>query len=576
MVTLAWLITEYGKVVDRELIASIWTEQGLDQAKCHNIIHMLSGGSDENCSNVSSSSTAATPTGAKFSASSHTSTQWSEVLSTGSPQSGSVCSGSSNGGQRPSRERLVSGARPEAIQSLDTLLDFLRTCFPECGADYLRAEATKMFGGANLQVDPIEAIDMISNALYNDMEAVDNQQYRQLSSGKPPAINTADTSLASIEAQYTVPGAKPSKEWKKPKGPKRRPVLAAPASSKVWCTKDTELDFLYQMFPMLGVGTVASAYHEHTANLNLVVSALTSLATQQELAKQQKPRTSNNVLKSLKSPMGHSEKRMRKAVAALRELFPDHSEDVLAEAAAKSTDVDAAAERLLQAPVPPPPPLLLPPPMEHRPSGSKSRKTNWQRVDLSNHSIAVRPGAGMEEHDPTERLPLSALAKDAREWVALHSADAAYCRKRAAALFAERNELYTKAAHAYSRRTAKGAHSGTALFYSSVGHKCDASARVWRMRAAQAAVAAMRRNDSNLVDLHGLTRMEALAVVQDELLAWYDRDRSRPLRIVTGLGSHSIDSCARLHPAVIHALRDAGWRFSENPGYIEVLGKPSS
>ncbi|KAJ2459766.1 hypothetical protein GGF42_001261 [Coemansia sp. RSA 2424] len=574
MVTLAWLISEYGEAVDKELITSIWAEQGVDQAKCLNIIHMLSGGSDKSCSN-DNISTAVAPMSAKCSASSRASTQWSEVLSTGSSQSGSASGSGSSSGRPSHEERLAGGARSEAIQSLDALLDFLRTCFPQCGADYLRTEVSKMFGAgqsgsATLQVDPIEAIDMISNALYNDMEAVDNQQYRQLSSGLPPAINTADTSLASIEAQYAVPGAKPSREWKKPKGARRKPVSAAPASANVWRTIDAELESLCQMFPMLSVGAVTSAYHAHAADINQTTTMLTALAAQAELAEVQKPRTSSDVLKKLKPPPSHSEKRLRGTVDALRALFPDHSEDALVEAAAESIDADSAAERLLQAPA------LPPPIVEYKPSGNKSRKTNWRRTDLSNHSIAAPAGIAIEDRDPTGRLPLSALAKAAREWVGSHTADAAYCRERAAALSAERNELYTKAAHAYSRRAARGAHSGTALYYSSEGHKRDASARIWRMRAAQAAVAAMRRNDSNLVDLHGLTRIEALAVVQDELAAWRDRAYNRPLRIVTGIGSHSIDGRARLYPAIIRALRDSGWRFSENRGYIEVLGKASS
>ncbi|KAJ2876239.1 hypothetical protein GGH93_000896 [Coemansia aciculifera] len=521
---------------------------------------MLSGGSDESCSNST-----ITPTSAKCSTSSRTSAPWSEVLSVGSSQSSNGVASNGNGGWLSPHERLGS-ARPEAIRSLDALLDFLRTCFPECGIDYLRVEVNRMFGAGhsstNLQVDPIEAIDMISNALYNDMEAVDNQQYRQLSSEPPSASHPADTSLASIEAQYTVPGCKPAREWKKPSGSKRRPVSAAPTPANVWRTIDTELDSLCQMFPMLSTGAVRSTYHTHAADVNQTVAALTSMV---EHAERQKPRTSSDVLKKLKSPPGHSEKRLRETVSALRMMFPDYSDDVLAQAAAKSIDANAAAERLLQA--------STPPPVGEKTSTSKSRKINWQRADLSNHHIAASPSITMVDRDPAERLPLSALASDAREWVRSHSADAAYCREHAAALFAERNALYTKAAHAYSRRSARGAHSGTALYYSSEGHKCDASARVWRMRAAQAAVAAMRRNDSNLVDLHGLTRMEALAVVQDELVAWYARDRSRPLRIVTGLGSHSVDGRARLHPAVIRVLRDSGWRFSENPGYIEVLGK---
>ncbi|KAJ2008860.1 hypothetical protein GGI04_000907 [Coemansia thaxteri] len=533
MITLASLKADYGAVVDRELIASIWAEQRSDPGKCRNIIHMLGGGPEQSDG-----------PGTADSNSESASTRWSEPGSASSEES-----------SRSSRARVDAEARlggvggahqAGAIDSLDALVGFLGACFPECGVDYLRSEASRMFPsgkGARLQVDPVEAIDMISNALYNDLEAIDNQQFRQAQQ------SGGNSGMGATQRQ----------------GKSKKKEAAPPVNA--WGAIDAELDRLCSMFPMLAVGTVRSAYHANAANADRAATALVALAE-----KKAEPRSSGAVLRQLagKPPAEaqpaekqarprHSNARIRQMVDGLRELFPSHSDAALTEAVGASTDIDAAAERLLLA----------------ASRGSRARRTTWQRVDVD---VPRTRAAAADEPSPLpspspaahSRQPLSALVSDAREWVGRHSADAAYCRQRAAELFAQRNEMYTRAATAYAHRLG----SGSALHYSAEGHACDASARVWRMRAAQAAVAAMRRNDANFVDLHGLTRMEAVAVVLDEVAVWRrcPHAAARPLRIVTGLGSHSVDRRARLHPAVIRVLRERAWHFTEDPGYIEVHG----
>ncbi|PIA16932.1 hypothetical protein COEREDRAFT_72799 [Coemansia reversa NRRL 1564] len=179
-----------------------------------------------------------------------------------------------------------------------------------------------------------------------------------------------------------------------------------------------------------------------------------------------------------------------------------------------------------------------------------------------------------------EQIPLSEISGSARLWISEHPTDPAYCRKKAEACMQKRNELYTKAAHAYTRRNSLHHSCGTALFYSTEGHSYDARARIWRMRAAQASVAAMKRNNAEIVDLHGLTRAEAIAVVQDAVDSWYSSVlaaekgvvRTRPLHIVTGLGNHSIGHKACIHPSVVRVLRNGNWNFEEGDGYVDVLG----
>ncbi|KAJ2854275.1 hypothetical protein GGI22_004550, partial [Coemansia erecta] len=273
-------------------------------------------------------------------------------------------------------------------------------------------------------------------------------------------------------------------------------------------------------------------------------------------------------------------------IKMLRIAFPDEDEGTLQEAATGSIDADRAAEKLLYLKSKAGVAVEEEQPM----SRTTKRGTKWQHApELSRHRV-VPTAMGISGpssqphgiHDPFERIPLSELTVDARDWVAEHATDAEQCRQRAEALVLKRNELYTKAARAYSRRSTMSGHSGTAMYYSIEGHKLDARARVWRMRAAQSTVAAMRRNDANIVDLHGLTRAEAVAVVLEEVNAWYvrtrdmadtrERKRLKPLHIVTGRGRHSPDGKAHLHPSVVRALRNDNWWFEESAGYIDVLG----
>ncbi|KAJ2857269.1 hypothetical protein FB639_006015 [Coemansia asiatica] len=269
-------------------------------------------------------------------------------------------------------------------------------------------------------------------------------------------------------------------------------------------------------------------------------------------------------------------------------MFPDQDTELLEEAATQSVfDISIAAEKVLA--------LIsqaeAAAASAEKTKGSQKRGVKWQRADqLSNHKVvsAASVNSGNQQvidksvHDVFTRIPLADLAGGAREWVSGRDVDPAYCRKKSEELIEKRNELYTKAAQAYSRRNSQRNHSGTALYYSTEGHKCDARARVWRMRAAQATVAAAKRNDANVVDLHGLSRAEAVALALEEVNSWYVNLREeqlcrstktiQPLHVVTGLGNRSANGKALVHPAVVRALNDQGWWFEEHPGYVNVYG----
>ncbi|KAJ2661716.1 hypothetical protein IWW48_002262 [Coemansia sp. RSA 1200] len=585
IITLDAIVTEYGEEVDKSLITALWAEQAGDPRKCRDIVHMLSGRE---------------AAGVRGQAESLVVTESSESFSVGTSSLDSHDYYSSGGHSQTAAvgASTEKGGR-DAITSAEELTKFLAACFPECGADYLAAKVDEIFTSrqdgdddkSTFQVDPVEAIEIISNAYYNDMEAVENQKHRRnrqsISECAQPDVSSL--SIDDIAAKYKVAsgGRKKSKKGKKKGngsssgrarngsiggGGSGGEALLQGSSGNAWNAISKELDSICSIFPMLAIGTVKSAYHESGANVDRTVEKLAGIveSQSQRVGGSKGPMATSRPNASAATAR-EREKTAALIVDALRIAFPDEEEVLLHEAADGAPDADRAAERLLQLKT-----------MADTPV-KKPTSTRWRQApELLRHrvvSAAAETPGGMElptARDPLERVPLESLASDARGWVAEHSAaDPEYCRRRADALVLRRNELYAKAANAYSRRTTKGGHSGAAMYYSVEGHKLDARARVWRMRAAQSAVAAMQRNGTNIVDLHGLTRAEAVAVALEEANAWYARAQAAnapPLHVVTGLGRHSVDGKALLHPSVARALRNAGWWIEECSGFIDVLG----
>ncbi|KAJ2083816.1 hypothetical protein H4R24_000468 [Coemansia sp. RSA 988] len=617
MITLESLVSDYGHSVDHELIAAIWAEQEGDGSKCRDIVRMLSS-----CSDWSDVTTTACAEGSEHGlidpASSRQSTHsGSSALSTVTHPNPHL-----SPKVEPSTENIIAITSPKA------LLGFLTECFPECGTDYLNTKVEEIFcdqDRASFQVDPIEAIEIISNAFYNDSEAVSVLEYQHTHS-KPESAQTSqpgscsDSSissknngarsggakdpragaglLAAIEQQYAVPSAKgkAGRGRKRLKGagkgrgdqslPAQRSATIAQLgrSTNAWSAIGTELEAICAMFPMLAVATVKSTYHACAADSVKAVEKLSAMAALSECTgSAQLPVTE---LESPNPPNVREltkveKKTLQRTVDSLQMLFPDHPRSLLEQAAQETHDVDAAAERA----------LVLVEEKSYSNVAATARKntksTKWRAADeLAHYRVAPFKNAsarvGDEDivHDPMEQIPLSEISGSARLWITEHPADPAYCRKKAAAYVQKRNELYTKAAYAYTRRNNLHHSCGTALFYSTEGHSYDARARIWRMRAAQASVAAMKRNNAEIVDLHGLTRAEAVAIVQDAVNAWHSSvlaaekgvARSRPLHIVTGLGNHSIGHKACIHPSIVRILRNGNWNFEEGDGYVNVLG----
>ncbi|KAG8866801.1 hypothetical protein FRC20_007509 [Serendipita sp. 405] len=83
-------------------------------------------------------------------------------------------------------------------------------------------------------------------------------------------------------------------------------------------------------------------------------------------------------------------------------------------------------------------------------------------------------------------------------------------------------------------------------------------------------------NTERSIDLHGMTREEALVIVRETLVAQTQQMRGTqwdaPLRFITGKGNHSAGKQSILLPAIAKMLRSEGWKIREIEAGVAVYG----
>ncbi|KAG6859457.1 hypothetical protein C0993_003902, partial [Termitomyces sp. T159_Od127] len=109
-------------------------------------------------------------------------------------------------------------------------------------------------------------------------------------------------------------------------------------------------------------------------------------------------------------------------------------------------------------------------------------------------------------------------------------------------------------------------------------------ARTEALNAARTMVESRRiaSEDPYTVDLHGTTAYEAIIIVKDILkaLPTSQKDKEtdsavpgKPLKIITGRGSHSINQVSVLKPTIKKALLEDNWFVGTWDGGLVVRGK---
>jgi len=79
-------------------------------------------------------------------------------------------------------------------------------------------------------------------------------------------------------------------------------------------------------------------------------------------------------------------------------------------------------------------------------------------------------------------------------------------------------------------------------------------------------------HNHDTIDLHGTRVAEAVVIVK-EILQRDGCSPSKPLKIVTGRGTHSANRVGVLKPAVKTALLEDGWDVGQWDGGLTVKGK---
>ncbi|KAF8517888.1 hypothetical protein BU17DRAFT_91316 [Hysterangium stoloniferum] len=151
--------------------------------------------------------------------------------------------------------------------------------------------------------------------------------------------------------------------------------------------------------------------------------------------------------------------------------------------------------------------------------------------------------------------------------------DAAGYRRQVRDLQLQRQEALREAMRYWQNGNAKSRGGEVALYYAEKARKLQEEQRECALEAARVMVETkrMNSNERNTLDLHGLTVSEACQIVK-ETLQLSPASTAYPLKIITGLGRHSVGQIGVLGPAVKDMLQADGYIVSKFDGGLVVRG----
>ncbi|KAI9007915.1 hypothetical protein CLU79DRAFT_777500 [Phycomyces nitens] len=215
----------------------------------------------------------------------------------------------------------------------------------------------------------------------------------------------------------------------------------------------------------------------------------------------------------------------------------------------------------------------------------EAKRLEDQRLKLARQMeqmTVVSNSGSKQQKELTKDLPVvpEYLLLNNRDYV---EDDPEECRTEAMDLILKRNELFRKAGAAYQQAKNKNTgEGGIAFYYSDEARQLDSRAKKLNMRAARSLVRHQRlvHEDDHLLDLHGLTVAEAQVLIKEGVTQWWSRSNMqsgrrqiKPLKIITGVGKHSLDGQSKLLPTALKWLKREGWQVVlSSPGCILVKG----
>ncbi|KAF5384627.1 hypothetical protein D9757_007513 [Collybiopsis confluens] len=228
---------------------------------------------------------------------------------------------------------------------------------------------------------------------------------------------------------------------------------------------------------------------------------------------------------------------------------------------------------------PAPPPVPPPPPLKRdSPSRSKNRPSpyQWQIVPQRQrrktpytHSAFV-PAYTRDVNGIKVRGSGNGLGKGGKGDVG----ELGEFRKRIQDSHRRRNEMLREASRMWQKGNAKSRGGEVALYFAERAREFQELAKKDALEAARMMVESKRltSREDDTVDLHGTTASEA-AVIALETLVSMRCSPSKPLKVITGRGTHSANQISILKPALQKALVEEGWAVSTWDGGLIVRGK---
>ncbi|KIM44810.1 hypothetical protein M413DRAFT_442777 [Hebeloma cylindrosporum] len=147
-------------------------------------------------------------------------------------------------------------------------------------------------------------------------------------------------------------------------------------------------------------------------------------------------------------------------------------------------------------------------------------------------------------------------------------------RRRMGENMRKRNEALLEASRMWQRGNSKTRGGEVAFYFAERAREFQEIARQEALNGAREMVLSKRSNSGNndTIDLHGTTAAEAIVIVKEILNseASSSISQTKPLKIITGRGKHSLNQVGVLKPAVRKALVEAGWSVSSWDGGLVV------
>ncbi|KAI0369136.1 Smr-domain-containing protein [Pilatotrama ljubarskyi] len=237
-------------------------------------------------------------------------------------------------------------------------------------------------------------------------------------------------------------------------------------------------------------------------------------------------------------------------------------------------------------PIPPPPNIArrahaLPSPSSEKPRASPNA---WQTVPMRPVSDGPHPLSGVIRAytKPDPILPArkvrgsgNDVGKGGKGDVGeLQIGKRAAAKRRAWELSEQRRAALKEASKAWQKGNSKNHGGEVAFYFAERARELQQQQQKEQLDAAREMVMRTRSisPNSEMIDLHGTTVLEAISIVRD-YLAEHGATNAKPLRLITGRGNHSRNGVGVLGPAVKNALSSDGWMVDTCDGGLVIRGQ---